>query len=149
MTEVLFYHLQRVPLERVLPGLLEKTLERGWRAIVQTDTKERIDALDSLLWTYREESFLAHGVLGEPHESRHPILLTTETGNPNQASVRFLIDGTTVSDVSDYHRVVFMFDGNDPQSVDQARDTWRSAKGDGHDVSYWQQNDAGRWENKA
>ena len=36
MTEILFYHLQHQPLERVLPTLLEKTLERGWRAVVQT-----------------------------------------------------------------------------------------------------------------
>jgi DNA polymerase III subunit chi len=29
MTEVLFYHLHRQPPERVLPTLLEKSLERG------------------------------------------------------------------------------------------------------------------------
>ena len=28
MTEVLFYHLQRQPLERVLPQLLERSVER-------------------------------------------------------------------------------------------------------------------------
>ena len=145
MTEVLFYHLQRIPLERVLPGLIEKTLERGWRAIVQADTRERVDALDSLLWTYRDESFLPHGVLGDQHESRHPVFLTTDSGNPNRATVRFLIDGATVANVSDYDRVVFMFDGNDPRSVDQARDSWRTAKNEGHTVSYWQQNEAGRW----
>ena len=31
MTEVLFYHLQNMTLESVLPPLLEKSLERGWR----------------------------------------------------------------------------------------------------------------------
>ena len=29
MTEILFYHLQSQPLERVLPALLEKSIERG------------------------------------------------------------------------------------------------------------------------
>jgi hypothetical protein len=36
MTEVLFYHLQDVSLENVLPPLLEKSLERGWRVVVQS-----------------------------------------------------------------------------------------------------------------
>ena len=35
MTEVLFYHLEQRPLESVLPDLLQRSLERGWRAIVQ------------------------------------------------------------------------------------------------------------------
>jgi DNA polymerase III subunit chi len=34
MTEVLFYHLQGMSLESVLPPLLEKSLERGWRVVV-------------------------------------------------------------------------------------------------------------------
>ena len=44
MTEVLFYHLERQPLERVLPNLLERTLERGWRAVVQCGDPERLEA---------------------------------------------------------------------------------------------------------
>ena len=36
MTEVLFYQLQRQPIERVLPMLLEKSLERGWRVIARS-----------------------------------------------------------------------------------------------------------------
>src|SRR5690349_11599483 len=36
MTDILFYHLERQPLDRVLPQLLERTLERGWRAVIET-----------------------------------------------------------------------------------------------------------------
>ena len=38
MTETLFYHLERRALEDVLPGLVEKSLERGWRAVIRTDS---------------------------------------------------------------------------------------------------------------
>ena len=41
MTEVLFYQLHRQPIERVLPTLLEKSLERGWRVVVQAASEER------------------------------------------------------------------------------------------------------------
>ena len=93
MTEVLFYHLEHQPLERVLPSLVEKTLERGWRAVVQAGSEERVEALDTLLWTYREESFLPHGTKRDGNPDVQPVYLTTSEDNPNGATVRFLVDG--------------------------------------------------------
>src|ERR1700745_2210548 len=93
MTEILSYQLQRQPLERVLPTLLEKSLERGWRVIVQTASEERVEALDAHLWTFRDDSFLPHGTWREREASEQPVLLTVHDDNPNRASVRFLIDG--------------------------------------------------------
>ena len=34
--EVWFYHLERTGLEQALPELLNKTLARGWRALVRS-----------------------------------------------------------------------------------------------------------------
>ena len=92
MTEVLFYHLQDVTLENVLPPLLEKSLERGWRVVVQSTSEERTEALDAHLWTYREDSFLPHATSRVADVEDHPIVLAVEDGNPNRANVRFLID---------------------------------------------------------
>src|ERR671927_440434 len=99
MAEVLFYHLQQQPLEAVLPTLLQKTLERGWRAVVQVTTEERLSALDDHLWTFADESFL--------------------------------------------------LDGTDVQALAIARDQWRKVKEGGHDATYWQQDERGRWQRKA
>jgi DNA polymerase-3 subunit chi len=149
MTEILFYHLDRQPLERVLPDLLEKCLERGWRAVVQVGSEERRDALDAHLWTYREESFLPHGTVKDGSAEAQPIWLTTGTENPNLATVRFLADGVEMAEVAAYTRVVILFDGNDQDAVQRARSTWKSAKAEGHEVTYWQQSERGRWEKKA
>ena len=151
MTEILFYHLDRQPLERVLPELLEKCLERGWRTVVQVASNERLEALDAHLWTYRDESFLPHGT---PREGAgvaelQPVWLTTEADNPNGASVRFLADGAEVLDIAGYTRVVMLFDGNDPDAVDKARESWKKVKAEGHEATYWQQSERGRWEKKA
>ena len=100
MTEVLFYHLQRQPLEKVLPTLLERSLERGWRVVVQAASDERIDALDAQLWTYRDDAFLPHGTTREAEAAMQPVLLTTSDGNANRANVRFLIVGTPVPAVA-------------------------------------------------
>lgn len=149
MTEVHFYHLQRQPLERALPVLIEKCIERGWRCVVQAASPERIDALDQLLWTYREDSFLAHGIDREDNAAEQPVLLTTREDNPNGSNVRFLVDGATASDLSAYERAIYLFDGNDPDAVDVARDQWREAQGEGFQTIYWQQDADGRWQKKA
>ncbi len=149
MTEVLFYHLERQPLERVLPSLVERTVARGWRAVVQAGSDERVEALDGLLWTYTDDSFLPHGTKKDGNSAEQPVFLTTEEANPNGATVRFLVDGADLADLSTYNRVVYLFDGHDPSAVAQAREQWKAAKSAGHTISYWQQSSEGRWENRA
>jgi DNA polymerase III subunit chi len=150
MTEVLFYHLQHHPLERALPALLEKSLERGWRAIVQAGSEERIEALDAHLWTFRDDSFLPHGTWRESEAAAQPILLTLSEGNPNGATVRFQIDGTGLPvEAETYQRIVLMFDGSDADAVAAARERWTEAKAKGFDVTYWQPDEQGRWQRRA
>lgn len=150
MTEVLFYHLQRQPLEKVLPQLLEKSVERGWRVIVESSSEERIDALDAYLWTYRDDNFLAHGTYREAETAMQPILLTVQGHNPNSATVRFLIDGAPVpDDAANYQRIVLLFDGEDDDAVAAARARWTDAKAKGFEATYWQADEQGRWQKKA
>lgn len=149
MTEVYFYHLERQSLDDALPKLLERSLKRGWRAAVQAASEERVAALDTLLWTYRDESFLPHGTAREGRASEHPIYLTVADDNPNGAQVRFLVDGAMLEDGSPYVRVAYLFDGRDQAAVAQAREAWQAAKARGDAVSYWQQDADGRWEQKA
>jgi DNA polymerase-3 subunit chi len=149
MTEVLFYHLTETTLEDALPGLVERSLGRGWRAVVQSGSEERRDALDARLWTFRDDSFVGHGTDRDPYPSEQPVLLTTGQGNANGAQIRFLVDGAEPADLADYARVVFMFDGHDAAQLDQARLDWKAMKAAGHEVTYWQQSADGRWERKA
>jgi DNA polymerase-3 subunit chi len=150
MTEVLFYHLQGRRLEGALPPLLEKSLERGWRVVVQAGSEERIEALDALLWTYSDDSFLPHGTARDHDIGEQPILLTLGDDNPNRAHVRFLLDGVDVpSDADSYERIVLLFDGDDPDAVEAARARWRDARAKGFAATYWQQDAHGRWERQA
>ncbi|NJM34090.1 MAG: DNA polymerase III subunit chi [Rhodomicrobium sp.] len=148
-TDVLFYQLERQPLDKVLPGLLEKTLERGWRAVVQAGSAERLEALDSLLWTYADDSFLPHGTARDGFADHQPVFLTLGEENPNGANVRFLIEGAQCGGLAAYARVVYLFDGRDEDALAEARRQWKAAKGYGLAVTYWQQNERGRWEKKA
>ena len=149
MTETLFYHLERRSLEDILPGLIEKSLTRGWRAAIKTDSSERSDALDSLLWTYDDQSFLPHAQLGDGEASGQPVLITVEEGNPNSAQIFFYVGGALPADwnaLGDLARVVLLFDGRDDQALAVARAAWKDAKAAGHDVTYWKETSGGKFE---
>lgn len=149
MTEVLFYHLTESKLEDALPALLEKSVERGWRVVLQTVSDERLQMLDQHLWTFRDDSFLPHGTDAADMSDAQPILLTTRPENGNSASVRFIVDGATPPALAEYERVVFMFDGYDASQLEGARSEWKRLKGEGHQLTYWQQSPEGRWVKKA
>jgi DNA polymerase-3 subunit chi len=148
-TEVMFYHLDGEPLERALARLLERTLERGWRAVVQVGAQERLEALDDALWTYRPDSFLPHGRARDGYADAQPIFLTTGDDTPNGAGVRFVVDGARPAAFTGFVRIILLFDGRDPDALAAARAQWKTAKATGAKVTYWQQSDAGRWEQKA
>jgi DNA polymerase-3 subunit chi len=146
MTEFVLYHLERQPLQRVLPALLEKSLERGWRVVVQAGSDERIEALDAELWTYRDESFLPHGTQRDPQAAEQPVLLTCDGANPNRAAVRFLIDGAPVpADAEAYERLVLLFDGEDAEAGAAARASLIEARARGFAVTCWRADAQGRW----
>jgi len=147
--DILFYHLTETKMEDALPPLLEKCIERNWRVVVQTVGEERQALLDAQFWTFRDESFLPHGTDQALHADVQPILITTGQGNVNAATVRFQVDGAEPPDLDGYERVVFMFDGYDEAQLSLARTQWKKLKGEGHTLSYWQQNRDGRWEKKA
>lgn len=149
MTEIRFYHLQRARLEDVLPTMLERAYGRGQRVLVALGSAERAEALAAHLWTYRPDSFLPHGTAKDGDAAQQPIFLTDQGDNPNSAQLLILCDGASRADLASFDLVCELFDGNDEAVVTAARGRWRDYKAAGHDLVYFQQNDSGRWEEKA
>jgi DNA polymerase-3 subunit chi len=149
MTEVRFYHLQRTTLEAALPQMLEKTLARGQRAVVMAGSPERAEALAQALWTYEERSFLPHGTPRDGRPERQPIWITAEDENPNAAQVLFLSDGARSERIGAYDLCAELFDGSDSAALAAARERWQAYKEAGLTLIYYQQDERGRWVEKA
>ena len=146
--EISFYHMTRTTLEAALPQMLEKTLERGQRAVVRAGSAARVEALTERLWTYKERGFLPHGSAKDGHAALQPIWLTDKVERPNDAQVLFLTDGAVSENPEEFERCAVLFDGNDEAAVAAARAQWSGLKDAGHDLTYWQQSDEGRWEKR-
>jgi DNA polymerase-3 subunit chi len=148
MAEVLFYHLTETRLEDTLPQLLEKTLERGWRACVHCGDEDKMTTLDQKLWTFRDDSFLAHGLAEAAFSDQQPILLTTNETAQNNAEVRFVVEMGPEPDSENCERIVYMFDGHDQVQLEQARAQWKQLSSAGVEKTYWQQTPERRWVKK-
>jgi DNA polymerase III subunit chi len=149
MTQIGFYHLMRLPLEQALPRLLDKALAAGFRAVVLAGSAERVEALNDRLWTYEPESWLPHGSATDGEAALQPIWLTHLDENPNGATILVMCDGSASERVGDFQRCLDLFDGNDPEAVEKARERWKRWKAEGHDLIYYQQGESGGWVEKS
>ena len=148
MSDIRFYHMEKSSLEQVLPSLLSKALQGGHRIIVKGTNEAQIENLNGHLWSYDAHSFLPHGTVKDGHEQVQPIWLTYENDNPNEAGVLILINGALCEDAAQFSMVCEMLDGRDSDAISAARGRWKIYKEQGHDVTYWQQSEAGKWEKK-
>lgn len=148
MTDYWFYHLEASTLEGVLPGLLEKTLEKGWRALVKLP-EEKLAQIDEFLWTFRDEAFLPHGRDDEPMEALQPILLSATKDSAEGFDAVFLIDGAKIEDMAQASRAMVMINGRSQEDIQRERGRWKALKDAGANISYYQQDERGRWLKKA
>jgi DNA polymerase-3 subunit chi len=149
VTEIAFYHLQKSPLEAVLPRLLLRTLESGKRALVVAGSPERVESLSAALWTFDPAVWLPHGSAKDGRPADQPVWLTERAENANGAQFLFLTDGAEVDELGPFERCFDLFDGNDETALEAARARWKKLREAGHALTYWQQNDRGTWEKKS
>ncbi|MBM3563795.1 MAG: DNA polymerase III subunit chi [Alphaproteobacteria bacterium] len=154
MSEIAFYHLTRTTVAQTLPALLERSRARGWRAIVQATSDALLAKLDAELWSYRPESFLPHGTKADGAPQTQPVYLTCGEDNPNDADVRFFVEGARLAPAlagagAPRQRAALLFDGRDDAELADARAQWKELRDLGYSLVYHQQSEGGGWEEKA
>jgi DNA polymerase III subunit chi len=149
MAEVWFYHLERTTVERELPGLLQRGLDRGLRMAVVTGDAEKLKDLSSKIWGYDDMSFIVHGGADEPNPADQPIYLCTDDNAQNGADFRFYLEGTAPESLEALQRAIILFDGNREEAVQEARVLWKRLKPIAETIKYWKQNEEGRWQDQA
>lgn len=150
MSSVFFYHLTESPLETVLPILIGKARQAGWRICVRGRHDGMMQMLDQRLWVDDPASFIPHGLAGGPHDADQPVLLTTGGEIANKATCLMSVGGADirVEDMAGLDRAMILFDGFDPDAVAHARGQWKAVTGAKVPAQYWAQED-GRWVKKA
>jgi DNA polymerase-3 subunit chi len=141
--QVDFYHLDRSPLERVLPRIAERVVEGGGRLLVVSGDEALAERLDEHLWNYTPDSFLPHGRAGGEADAGQPILIAASPDPVNGARNIALADGLWREEALAFDRAFYFFDAG---TIAGARAAWRALAGRaGVDSRYWKQDEAGKW----
>jgi len=145
MTDVRFYHMEQATLDQVLPTIAMKAWQSGSHVMIRVPDKGEASRLNDLLWTFQPNAFLPHGADGDKHTEVQPIFITAENDNVNNAKILILTHGCVVDQVAEFDMVCELLDGRVEVQITDARTRWKSYKADNHDLTYWQQNDNGKW----
>ena len=164
MTDIAFYHLTASDAADALPQLINKTLAAGKKALVSS-SQSHIATLSTALWSHGhtapaqgrpsyggQGSWLPHGIAGKDEDDAAlcPIWFSGEfQDNPIAAEFSFYLDGMTPQNAGGFDRIFILFNGLDDAAVTTARTQWKSLREEGHDLSYWTQDDSGAWKKTA
>ncbi|HWJ58310.1 MAG TPA: DNA polymerase III subunit chi [Sphingomicrobium sp.] len=141
-----FYQLGDSAPEGVIASLAEKVLEKGERLLIVAGDESYLARLDRMLWDQGATSYLAHGLVDGPDDTRQPILLSNREDAPNLARNMIIADGEWREAALTFDRAFFLFGG---ETVEGARLTWKLLSGrEGIERHYWA-NEAGRWVQKS
>tara|TARA_R110002095_G_scaffold88639_2_gene77436 strand:+ start:2467 stop:2919 length:453 start_codon:yes stop_codon:yes gene_type:complete len=146
MADISFYQLTQGSLEKSVAKLLEKVYLAGLKSVLFFETNDALEIYNKLLWTFSSKTFLPHGSSKEGQSKEQPLWLTTIFENPNEADVLAYVEGSTISDFANFKRCLDIFNGHDDYAVTGARKRWKAYKEAGHTLTYWKQNEKGRWE---
>lgn len=147
MGTAVFYHLTRSSAEETLATILPRALGQGWRVMIRSLDRTRLERLDARLWLEPEEGFLPHGMEGGLQDAAQPVLLGVGPVR-NDAQGVALIDGAgPLPGEEAMERLWVLFDGNDEAAVQAARGLWTRLTGLGMAAQYWSE-ESGRWQMK-
>jgi DNA polymerase-3 subunit chi len=141
-----FYQLGAIPLEQVIASLAEKLLGQDERLLVVSGDDAQLARLDRVLWDQGASSFLPHAIAGHSEDARQPVLFSADADAANRARNLLIADGKWREAALSFERAFYLFDQD---TLEEARDAWRSLIGrDQVERHYWA-NEDGRWTEKS
>lgn len=144
-TTIQFYHLLSTSRARAVPKLMEKMLSSGQRAVLLLGSDAELKAMSDALWANDPASFLPHGTARDGHTSEQPIYLSLTDENPNGAQILCVLDGSLPASVTNYSKLLDVFDGNSEAETAAARTRWAHYKAAGFALQYIKQQPGGGW----
>jgi DNA polymerase III subunit chi len=85
--------------------LVEDLYQDGARVLIHCPETERARHLDQLLWTYRQESFIPHGLVGQVDPALTPILIGADLSRQTEAAVLINLAVEVPADFARFERV--------------------------------------------
>lgn len=117
--------------------LLEKAYEAQHQVYVLCTDKKAAEHLDEYLWTYREDSFVPHHLIGEGPVNPSPIQLGWSTSPNHQRDILMLLGTDLPEDYTRFKRVLIVINP-EPIAREAARLLYRQLRAQGFTLGFHQ-----------
>jgi DNA polymerase-3 subunit chi len=120
---------------RLTCRIAERAHGDGHRVLIHCPQADLARQLDRLLWTYREDSFLPHGLVGETHPTLTPVLISAD-GEPAAEDQVLINLGTEVPEFfARFERLCEPLD-HEPGVLEAGRARWKYYSDCGYDLKH-------------
>jgi DNA polymerase IIIc chi subunit len=99
------------------------------RTVIYTKSEEECKTFDSLLWTWKQQSFIPHKCLNSLSKSQNePIVLTTSIESAADYDTVLLVDPLPMETVSQFSTVIDFAEKYDSQGIELSRKRYKLYK---------------------
>lgn len=117
--------------------LLERIRTSGLRAVVLCPDRDQARHLDRLLWTFRDDSFLPHGLIGAVDPELTPILISSDGEPASETPVLLNLSNEVPAALDRFERLCEAID-NDAGVRSAGRERFREYRAKGYPLNHHQ-----------
>jgi len=114
--------------------LTEKAWSQGNRIAIYTGSEDLNRHMDRLLWTFREHSFIPHGITNKVDDELNPVLILESEDPKNEHQVLINLSENIPPFFSRFERVAECVDA-DKKAKEVSREHYRFYKDQGYQIA--------------
>ena len=137
MTEVIFVEVTASRMEIRACEIAEHTYAQGERLQIIAIDEEQAARLDDLLWTYKPDNFVPHGLWkSTDNESTQPVVITTRKERVPEITSLLTMDYCPVEMVQQFSKVIHVVVVDNQERLEASRRYWTLLKDAGFSLQH-------------
>jgi len=129
MTEVIFVEVTLSRMEIRACEIAEENYAQGRKLQIIAVDQEQAERLDDLLWTFKPDSFVPHGLwVGPPAEAEQPVVITTRKEKLAGLDSLLMMGYSEVDLVSRFSQAFHLVVPDNQERLDTSRRYWTLLK---------------------
>ena len=137
MTEVVFVEVTASRMEVRACEIAENTYAQGDRLQIIAIDEQQAARLDDLLWTYKPENFVPHGLWKSMDtESTQPVVITTRKERVSGIASLLTMDYCPVEMIQQFSRVIHVVVMDNQERLEASRRYWTLLKDAGFSLRH-------------
>jgi len=123
--------MTRAALSRSMARFIEARVNEGRRVLVRVEDERKAAQWDQFLWTWDEQSFLPHSVLGTEWPGDEPVTIAARTPAATPGVVLVCLDDVPPDELLAFDEIYELVDRCSDEGLERSRRRWSAWKATG------------------